>query len=382
MGKLLPVNKKEFQRTLFILTALGLLSGLILTLISWLGLCSEACMEGHQYRLFGMSFELVGGFYFSALLLCHLFSLVYPRLQYITGLLLAVGVGSEVMFILMQKYAMQGWCPICLAIAGSVLAASIPLAMNAIFLVKIWIKQGKKQELIKGFQRVLLVFMMIIGGFVAAFVGVEKEDNTIATRIELEKQLWFGNSDSKIEIYIFTSWICPACQHFEPTLERMISFLEPLAKITFVDEGQDLKTMNFLPYHLSFMLNQKKVYPILRSLLHEMAQANTSPSEKIIHEELKKLGLSYEESHFADVTIAMGYFKELTKKFNVSALPTVIIFNTETAKLVKFTGSNITKRETLEAIDVLSGKKENGNVAILDYEQLNPTSKKSTEISF
>src|ERR1700733_15134326 len=109
---------------LFILSSLAILSGLTLSIISWLRLCSDQCAATHNYRLYGMPIESFGLLFFPALTVCHFLSRKYEICSIIAGILIASAVGAELFFIDIQKREIGHWCPVCLSIAGCVIAAA------------------------------------------------------------------------------------------------------------------------------------------------------------------------------------------------------------------------------------------------------------------
>lgn len=54
----------KLRKWLFAITAFSLLAGLILSIVSWLRLCSGACAESHNWRFFGGTFENLGLLFF------------------------------------------------------------------------------------------------------------------------------------------------------------------------------------------------------------------------------------------------------------------------------------------------------------------------------
>ena len=114
----------SFHTFPFILALCALITALGLTVISWMRLCSQTCAEGHSYRIFGLSFEFVGMIFFPLLCLLHVLSRKYPALVHVTGWALCAALGSEIIFIYIQKYRIGSWCPVCLSIAASLLVAA------------------------------------------------------------------------------------------------------------------------------------------------------------------------------------------------------------------------------------------------------------------
>src|SRR6266567_7894553 len=104
---------------IFVLALLAI--GLVLSILSATSLCNfGGCTEAHQYRLFGLPFPASGIMFFTA---AGLLTVLVNRLP-LTGtaldLLLAGAAGAEINMILLQKYVIRAWCPICLGIAAVV----------------------------------------------------------------------------------------------------------------------------------------------------------------------------------------------------------------------------------------------------------------------
>jgi len=110
---------KKPQDILYFLGGIGVVAGLILSIISWLKLCSEACLATHSWRFCGCEFENIGITFFPILTVIYLLGWKNPLAYLVAGWMVAGALGSEVMFIFVQKYKIGHWCPICLSIAAS-----------------------------------------------------------------------------------------------------------------------------------------------------------------------------------------------------------------------------------------------------------------------
>lgn len=333
----------------FIVTFLALAVGLVLSILSELKVCTENCTENYKYHLFGLPFAQIGVLYFSLLLLSLIFSRKNRPLFFFTSLLLAVGIGSEFMFILIQK--MSGiWCPLCLGIAATILLAT--LSMSYIYLLDIdhAIENRKQKEIMTSIKRSLVSIPAVLVGLLIAFFGVTKVDSNAFEINKLEEQMAFNEAKSPVEIYIFTSWTCPACRKLEPKLERMIPKMLKLAKVTFVDFGEDMTTLNYLPYNLSFMIHNKSSYINLRNLLKNIASDTGTPSEEEVEEAVKSLGLKYQQLNYSDIALAIEYYKDLVKKYKIQSIPAVVIDQKNGQPFNIFTGINITMENISKAI--------------------------------
>jgi thiol-disulfide isomerase/thioredoxin len=335
---------KKIRNALFLLSGVAIIAGLLLTLLSLWSVCTEACIESHKYRIFGMPFEIFGLVYFSLLILTYAFTKNSSLMAWATGLLLAAGFGAEVMFILIQKYTMGGWCPLCLSIAFTIAIGTLSYAL-ALTPSKITLKQ------------LLPPISLLFIGFFAAYFGVAKNEESVAAGNFLKESLAFGNKKSPIEVYAYTSWVCPACKRFEPNLERIVPRISDKAKIVFVDNGDDLKTLNFLPYNVSFLKNNKDIYLELRHELKNLADDTDTPTDEEVQKAISTYGIKYHQLHNSEIALAAQYFKELSKKHQINILPAFVIIDTSNGKQKTLTGIDITALHVLEAISSLQDEK-------------------------
>lgn len=335
------VSLNFWKKFRYILTGLGICAGLFLTILSLANVCHESCLKGHSYRLLSLPFEWIGLFYFIPLLISFLLSKSSPLFSLFTGLMLAAGIGSEVMFILIQKYVIGSWCLLCLGIAASIFVSASSWAIDYFFELQSTIFIGHREKILKRIKRAILMLSATAGGFLIAFVGVSKQEQALES-VAFEQKILFGNQESPIEIYVFTSWSCPACHRYEPTLEKLIPNLEEQARVIFVDYGVDDTTLNYLPYHLSFMMHNKDHYIALRSMLKKLSTLTETPTDEDVAVKAKELGVDYKQLSYSDVAIAIDYFKNLATQLNVAYLPSFVIMNTKTKKQEILSGSKVT----------------------------------------
>lgn len=322
------VGKWEIIR--YSLLLISLASGLVLTVISWLHLCSEQCAEAHHYRLFNMPFEWIGVIFFiSSILLCCL-----KKTKYLFPIL-SLAVGSEAMLIYSQQYIIGKFCPICLGIA-----AIIGIAFVLVLL--------KKGEFMKRYHSLFLVGL----GFFLTFLGFGKFDELQATEQHIQQEITLGNSKSPLAIYVFSDWECPACRKVEPIITENASLLMEKAQLIFIDVAVHRESMNFTPYNLSFLIHNKPQYMKLRDALTSLAAQDQSPTEAQIESIANNLGLRYQQMDYADVNTATKYFETMTQKFGIEGTPTVVILNTQTKKSKKLVGGKqITKDALFNALE-------------------------------
>lgn len=339
----------------FWIAATAIVAACILTFVSHLQLCSQACAEGHSYRIFGFTFETVGMVLFPLTLLFHLLSRTHPAFSLLTGWMLCAMLGGEVVCVYIQKYKIGSWCPVCLSIAGV-------LAMAALAYLYDYYKDFKQslENLDRG-PIMINVYKGLTGigfsliGLLAAFGGIGKYNPLQAAEENIKESIAFGDPKSNIEVYVFTDWSCPACRSIEPLLEAAAPKIMKVAKLTFVDDPVHPETLNFTPYNLSFMANNKDKYFQLRNALTELSESTKSPTDAQINALAAKFGVQYKPLSYAEVALANKYFSHLITQLDVEGTPTVVIINKETQKGKKLPGAiKITEEKILKAIKSLS----------------------------
>lgn len=346
--------KKEYNYT-DIVVGLAILSGFLLTGFSYADLCSSHCQGGKGYTLYGQPFEASGFLFFSGLGVSHLLSRTKPLFSTFTGLLIASALGAEILFILLQKYVIGTYCPICLAIAATIAIAAAAFSLRYCRGLAKQIQQNHTGEVMRTIYRGFGYLSVVFAGFLMAFVGLGKTDPLDAAEDQIKQELYFGNENSPIEVFVFTDWNCPACRELEPYLARMSPALMKDAKVIFVDHALHPESLNYTPYNLSFQIHDKKEYFKLRGMLTKLSEKTMHPTEHQVEEDASKLGVTYQPLDYSDVALSIRYFKELSKQFNITSTPTMVIVNTETRKGKKLKGTEeITRRNALTAIKELT----------------------------
>lgn len=339
----MTLSKKPLAFWAYHLATVAIGAGLLLTLISWLKLCSSMCNEAHNYRLFGLPFEVGGAVYFITLAVLHYF---YPLYRFWTRLLIAAGLGAEIFFVLLQKYQIGSWCPVCLTIATSI----------SILGICYWILGIKEQheDYMRTWIHKGLLFGMLTLGFTTSFFGVTKFDQLQAIEDTIKEKIKFGNLSSPIEVYIFTDWACPACRGVEPTIEALAPKIMKEAQLTFIDTVVHPETLNYAPYNISFMANAKPQYLQIRKALGKLSIKTKKPTDEEISSTVEPIGVTYNELPYEDVSLAMRYFEDLVGKFKVTGTPTVAVVNRQAKKGKKFSGQGeITESNIMKAIESL-----------------------------
>lgn len=185
----------------------------------------------------------------------------------------------------------------------------------------------------------------------------EKKEHTEFVDSNLQSKIAFGKLDSKIDVYLFTSWGCPACKKLEPMLPTILPEIEKKARIIFVDHISDTKTLNFAPYDLAFMVYNKPKYLEIREMLRKVGMETETPNDQQIEKAAAKINVQLKQLHYADVERGIDFFKQLSTTYDISKLPTAIIVNTVTKKQEKLSGTaDVTAANILKAIDEVQGE--------------------------
>lgn len=367
----------------FWVITLALLSGLILSLLSWIELCVEHCSANKDYRLFGWRFGPVGLAFFSLTLFLHLFSSQFflsssfqlhpgrmddskastllpyiqdatgTRIHLLTGWMIAGALGAEVMFITIQKYQIGHWCPVCLGIACCLAIAGLCYPLYSYT----WLNHSiKNRGAIMGtIRRKLTSVSFFILGFLIAFIGVTKSDPLQAEINTIKNRLVFGNQNSPIEVYFATDWFCPSCKKVEPQIEKILPQIQAKAAFYFIDYPIHTKSVNFSSYNVAFLLTNKPQYLKARTMLMNLTDKTETPKDPDVIQAAEEAGIHYKEVTFLEIKSGMDYFESIVNKYHLSATPTVIITNTKTNKSIKFEGRDeISPEKILNAIDKLN----------------------------
>jgi protein-disulfide isomerase len=166
------------------------------------------------------------------------------------------------------------------------------------------------------------------------FSGIAKPD-AAASQLNLS----LGNQQSKVEIYLFSDWLCPVCVKVEGVIEPLYPTLANKAKLFFVDKIIHPEATNFVPYHLSFAAYEKDKYPQLRKALFAVGQKTKNPTNDDIMAAIAAQKITYKQLSFLDVTQQMGNSVKLAEQFRVTSTPTMIIRNSKTGTMKVLVGS-------------------------------------------
>lgn len=324
-----------------LISSLLILTGLVLSLLSWTDLCNfGGCTEAHEYRLFGLSLPLTGTLYFSTLALLQLFSCAWSPAGLLLALALAGGAGAELTMIHLQKNVIQAWCPLCLGIATIVY-------LLCILGVRESLRESRRLSPMYSrwfISRSLLLLVAAVAGFLVSFTGIKKPEAA-----GLEAAL--GKQGSKIEVYVFSDWLCPICVKVEPAIEAVVPQLEKRAKILFIDKPIHKESMNFVPYHLSFLVYEKGKYLQIRRALFNLARTNRNPALDDVKSAVAPLGVTYRQLSFMDVSQMMARSQALATEYKVTGTPTVVVLNSSNKKSKTLVGGReITADNILKAV--------------------------------
>jgi len=328
----------------------------ILSVISWLGICSDGCEESHLYRLFGIPLSPLGVGFFT---LCGLAFLTRNRIRFsgfLIPVLLSGALGSEFVLIWFQKYVIGRWCPLCVGIALSVVTACVLFALERLPGVAIRIRGGERNlEMKRLAGKTALILLAFLAGMGMTTMGLKKPD-AFAAGLSAQS-LAFGNAESSTEVYFITDWFCPACRAAEPEILKGARKAMRRAKVVFVDYPVHRETFNFIPYNLSFIVREKPKYLEIREALATLARRTKEPTPEDVQAAVSPLGVKYVPLNYADVLAGMQEFSALVKKFKVPGTPSVVVLDSSTGKTKTLYGIlEITSDNILKAVAEVSGK--------------------------
>ena len=146
----------------FWIVSTALIIGLGLSIISWLEICVEQCSATHDYLLFGFPFGAMGVLFFIGLIVMQGLSSQYTGLSRFVGWMIAAALGAELMFIIVQKYQIGHWCPICLSIAACIAVASLTRSLGYFKNLFQTIKYKKRGEIMSSIKHGLSSLSFIV----------------------------------------------------------------------------------------------------------------------------------------------------------------------------------------------------------------------------
>jgi len=328
----------------------------VLSVLSWLGVCTGACIETSLYRLFGAPLPPIGVAYF---LLCGIACIAanrYGILRLALAILLFGALGAEIVFIWIQKFEIGKWCPLCVGIALAV-AAACALVTPVLFSgVTVQLPSGERKLEMKPFAgKTALILLAFLAGIGTSALGLKKTDAYAS--VLSPQSIAFGPADSNAEVYIVTDWFCPSCRIAEPEIMKGAQLAMKRAKVVFVDYPIHRETLNYIPYNLSFMVREKGKYFRIREALDALSRKTKEPTPEDVQAAVSPLGVKYVPLNYVDVLTGTQYYISLMQKYKVSGTPTVIVTDSGTGKTKTLSGSTeITSDNILKALDEVSGK--------------------------
>lgn len=325
----------------------GLAAGLILSVASALNFCAvDACSEAHKYTLLGIAMPFLGiGFFIIADILYEL-SMAKTFIKPLFLLLIFCASGAEIAFILIQKFRIQKWCPLCLGVAAAVYFVAIVISFEG---VKNMISRVNQREIMimPLMRKIVTIVLVFTAGFFLAYRGMEKGDAE-----ESVPKIFLGKQDSSVEVFIMTDWFCPACQKAEQEIEKAVPALEKRAKVFFVDVPIHPETLNYTPYNLSFLTHEKNKYMELRKALLGLTKKTKEPTPDDVKGAITPLNVVYKPLSFLDATRGIKFYEAVSREFKVSATPTVVVRDTKTGKVAKLVGiKEISEANMIKAVD-------------------------------
>jgi len=328
----------------------SLLAGLALSIASELNLCStSACSEAHKYALFGIPFSIVGIAFFITAEILYEFRGSYRTFAALLLLIIFGACGAELAFILIQKYQIQQWCPLCVGVAATVYFAAFLMSFEKVRDFSIHLKE-RRIVFMQAVKKLTLIVVVFIIGFFVAYKGAQKgeaQDNV--------PDIFLGIKNSSLEVFILTDWFCPACRKAEQEIERVVPVLEKKAKVVFVDVPIHPESLNYTPYNLSFLVNEKEKYIEVRKALMGLTGKTKEPTPEEVQKVVAPLNVTQKPLSFMTVNSGMKYYDTIKKTYNVNATPTVVVNNAKTKKTVRLVGvKEITEAGILKALDEVS----------------------------
>jgi uncharacterized membrane protein len=128
----------------------------------------SACRDTAGFTIFGINMGWFGIAYFSVILIVMSLRKKDSRMEWLLSAMVFAGIGAELRLLWIQKYVIEGWCPLCVTICCALFCAAILLTVEKL--------QGKGSG--AGSAKKLigwlgLVVAMFVTGLAIAFVGVK-----------------------------------------------------------------------------------------------------------------------------------------------------------------------------------------------------------------
>ncbi len=345
-------EKPSLDWPFWLLTA-TFIAGLLLSCLSWLELCVEHCSANQDYRLFGVPFAPFGLAFFTLLIALHFYSKRHQTCGKLIEWMIFSALGAEAVFIYVQHAQIGHWCPVCLSIAACV-------AFSALILICGWIRDFQKHrgDMMHFLKRMTVNLSFLLVGLFIALIGIGKVDSAQAAINDIRDKVAFGTKGSQIEVYFFSDWFCPSCKKVESLIEKTYPKIKSKVVFYFIDYPIHRKSMNFSPYNLAFLINDKADYFKARQMLLALADKSDSPTDEDVEKQAKKAGLKFKELSYLEVKTGMEFFDSMVAKYGLSSTPTIVIVNSKKNSVVKLEGRDeISEEKIIQAVDKLTAAK-------------------------
>ncbi|HEY6838850.1 MAG TPA: thioredoxin domain-containing protein [Geobacteraceae bacterium] len=333
-------NRRPFAVSI-VLLGLAIVAGLVLSVLSALHVCSDACRETAKFAIFGLDFGWFGiGFFLLTTVLFAVRGRFAPA-SWLLSLVLLAAAGAELRFIWLQKYVIGAWCPVCLGIAATVFTGATLASYRVVT------DLTRNGGTMKSYGRYLvLATMVVVVGLTASILGVRQEAEAAPAN-----DIYLGKTTSGVTVYFVSDWFCPACRALEPQMEKMYPEIAGMARVAFVDFPIHPETSNFTPYNLQFLMYEKGKYIPLRTALAALALKTKAPTNDQVQAAIASTGVKLRQLNFMDVMNGVKLFESIYRGFGVTSTPTVVVANDKTKKKILLVGDNqITKKAITEAI--------------------------------
>ncbi len=334
-------------------------AALLLSVLSWAGVCTDACAEMHRYRLFGAPLPPFGVGYF---VLCSLAFLARRRsgvAAFALNVLLAGALGSESVLVWIQKFVIGTWCPWCVGIAVCVVAACALVAREQLQGMTALIRTGERNIIMKKLaSKLIVVFFAFAAGMTVSVAGMKKPDAFSAALAGFSaKSVEFGDANSGSEVYVVTDWFCASCRRAEPEIAKGATLAMEHSKVVFVDYPIHQETLNYIPYNLSFMIREKGKYLRIREALATLALKTKEPTPDDVQAAVSPLGVKYVPLNYVDVLAGTQFFNSLVQRLKVPGTPSVVVLDVRTGKAKTLTGGEaLTADRIAQALSEVSVK--------------------------
>lgn len=331
-------------------------AGLALCLADLVGVCIEACAETSLYRFFGLPIPPLGTAYFALAGAARLARRRHPFFPAALAVLLAGGLGSEVVFTWIQAAVIGLWCPICVGVAACIAACSAFIAYEHFSGTGVILLQKEREPSMKrSIFRTVSLLLAFLAGLGTAALGVKKPD-AFASGLTPES-LSFGSANSGVEVYIVSDWFCHACRVAEPEIVKGARLAMKQAKVVFVDYPIHRETLNYIPFNLSFMYREKEKYLQIREALADLSLKTKEPTPEDVQAAVAPIGVKYVPLSFADVLAGTQYQMSIVQKHKVPGTPHVVVTDNRTGRTKTLNGSReITAENIVRSIAEVSGK--------------------------